>query len=361
MDLDTGRLIAAKRMIFGSLGGGGGGARGGAGGAAGGGSDGSFELSDNSYFGASGSASGSAVGDAENELQMMCKEVALMATMTHPNVVAYLGAEVSTAVSHGGTASRHNQTAKRDQSSPGHRAGALRQGARHPSTRVGSRRSPPNSARRVDRSGIPLAGAGSRARAGWVRGARCLASAACVPCVRWMLHLCHSLALATTMAITGTLCTAEVDARLGTLCIFQEWVPGGTLADLVAAFGEQRDREGYGGGHQRGAPPGAGAASATEGPSSAPPREGGGLDACVVRRFTAAVLRGLCYLHAHRVIHRDIKGENVLVDEAGVAKLADFGASKQLSPSGTMDQSHLTLKGTPYVRRRAFWFTPARL
>ena len=50
----------------------------------------------------------------------------------------------------------------------------------------------------------------------------------------------------------------------------------------------------------------------------------------VVQRYTFQILRGLNYLHSKGFIHRDIKGANVLVSEAGVAKLADFGCSKQL-------------------------------
>jgi len=50
----------------------------------------------------------------------------------------------------------------------------------------------------------------------------------------------------------------------------------------------------------------------------------------LVRRFTHQILCGVEYLHAKGIIHRDIKGANVLVTESGVAKLADFGCSKQL-------------------------------
>ncbi|KAH8075707.1 MAP kinase kinase kinase [Aureococcus anophagefferens] len=75
----------------------------------------------------------------------------------------------------------------------------------------------------------------------------------------------------------------------------------------------------------------------------------GALSEPVVRRYTIHMLRGLEYLHAANIIHRDIKCGNVLVDEGGVAKLADFGASHRLGADGTLTADmKLTMRGTPY-------------
>jgi serine/threonine protein kinase len=46
--------------------------------------------------------------------------------------------------------------------------------------------------------------------------------------------------------------------------------------------------------------------------------------------YIGQILSGIHYLHTMGIVHRDIKGANILVNEAGVAKLADFGCSKQL-------------------------------
>ncbi|MBA0845562.1 hypothetical protein Goarm_000064, partial [Gossypium armourianum] len=59
--------------------------------------------------------------------------------------------------------------------------------------------------------------------------------------------------------------------------------------------------------------------------------------------------RGLDYLHSgavHRVIHRDIKSTNILLDEEYVAKVSDFGLSKMSRISTTNDPIRTVVKGT---------------
>jgi len=102
---------------------------------------------------------------------------------------------------------------------------------------------------------------------------------------------------------------AFVDSDSFYLYIFQEWVPGGSVSELLKTFGA--------------------------------------FPLNVVKNYTRQILHGLAYLHHNGIIHRDIKGGNILVDDDGTVKLADFGASTTLS-NFENTQETTTIKGTPY-------------
>jgi serine/threonine kinase 3 len=76
-------------------------------------------------------------------------------------------------------------------------------------------------------------------------------------------------------------------------------------------------------------------------------------DSCMSESMIASicynVLQGLSYIHSHRKIHRDIKAANILLNETGQAKLADFGVTGQLSDASS---KRITVIGTP------FWMAP---
>lgn len=97
-----------------------------------------------------------------------------------------------------------------------------------------------------------------------------------------------------------------------TMCIyiFQEWVPGGSVSSILSSFGP--------------------------------------LPINVIKNYTKQILSGLDYLHKNLIIHRDIKGGNLLVDDNGTVKLADFGASTQIEGNLNSTQDTETIKGTPY-------------
>eukprot|EP01033_Poteriospumella_lacustris_P012080 gene12081-8632_t len=119
------------------------------------------------------------------------------------------------------------------------------------------------------------------------------------------IDLMRGLSHANIVAYLG----AIVDAAQCCLYIFQEWVSRGSVQALLKDLGPF------------------------------PPS--------VVRNYTRQVLQGLEYLHGQGIVHRDIKGGNILVHNDGNVKLADFGASKKLGLERTADDG-AAIKGTPY-------------
>jgi len=103
------------------------------------------------------------------------------------------------------------------------------------------------------------------------------------------------------------------EARTSSLYIFLEYVPGGSIASMLERFGKFTDE--------------------------------------LVKHYTRQLLLGLEYLHGRKIVHRDLKGGNVLVSREGFVKLADFGASKAFKDT-TITDGMKSLKGS------AFWMAP---
>lgn len=96
------------------------------------------------------------------------------------------------------------------------------------------------------------------------------------------------------------------------LCIYLEYVPGGSVSSILEEFGP--------------------------------------LSEDVIMRYTGQILRGVHYLHTRKIVHRDIKGANVLISDSGRVRLVDFGCSKQLAGlrTNSLDESLRALRGSIY-------------
>ncbi|XP_072181124.1 cyclin-dependent kinase 14-like isoform X1 [Diadema setosum] len=73
-------------------------------------------------------------------------------------------------------------------------------------------------------------------------------------------------------------------------------------------------------------------------------RHPGGLNPNNVKLFLFQLLRGLSYCHRRKILHRDLKPQNLLISEVGELKLADFGLARAKSiPSRTYSHEVVTL------------------
>ena len=112
---------------------------------------------------------------------------------------------------------------------------------------------------------------------------------------------------------------------LGTSCdeshlnIFLEYVPGGSIAGMLKQYNTFREP--------------------------------------LIRNFVRQILEGLAYLHDRNIIHRDIKGANVLVDNKGGVKISDFGISKRVEASTMLNQGP-SGSNRPSLQGSVFWMAP---
>ena len=74
----------------------------------------------------------------------------------------------------------------------------------------------------------------------------------------------------------------------------------------------------------------------------------GALDTQEALAYAIEIARGLTVAHARKMVHRDIKPQNVMIDAEGRAKLTDFGISRQLEQDG-MTATGRVLGTTDYV------------
>ncbi|GAA5915584.1 hypothetical protein JCM6882_006381 [Rhodosporidiobolus microsporus] len=56
--------------------------------------------------------------------------------------------------------------------------------------------------------------------------------------------------------------------------------------------------------------------------------DGDGMGPDIVKKFTYQLIKGVYYIHAHRILHRDLKPQNLLINQDGNLKLADFGLAR---------------------------------
>ena len=61
---------------------------------------------------------------------------------------------------------------------------------------------------------------------------------------------------------------------------------------------------------------------------AAPEADRVGLGTGIIKRFMSQLVEGIRFCHAHRVLHRDLKPQNLLIDREGNLKLADFGLAR---------------------------------
>uniref|UniRef100_A0A674MX91 Mitogen-activated protein kinase kinase kinase 2 n=1 Tax=Takifugu rubripes TaxID=31033 RepID=A0A674MX91_TAKRU len=144
----------------------------------------------------------------------------------------------------------------------------------------------------------------------WARESQpdcCFSQLSALECeIQLLKNLCHE------RIVQYYGCLRDTTER--TLSIFMEYMPGGSIKDQLKSYGALTEN--------------------------------------VTRRYTRQILEGVSYLHSNIIVHRDIKGANILRDSVGNVKLGDFGASRRLQTICLSGKGIMSVTGTPY------WMSP---
>ena len=74
----------------------------------------------------------------------------------------------------------------------------------------------------------------------------------------------------------------------------------------------------------------------------------GPLKLLTVMKVAVEICRGMDYLHKRKIAHRDLKAANLLMDETGIVKIADFGVARVMDTAGVMTAETGTYRCVPY-------------